>query len=280
MIERFNFYDVYGYLIPGVTFLGLVWLPFGLVTQKWPPAEFLSALAALVALVLGYIVGHIIQILSKIAIPSKKKDKDGVRRHPSYLLLEEIDTKFSPELRKRIVDRIQWRFGIDVSSSGNPDQRLRENRRNDAFLLCRTTLIKEGIASYAEQFQGMYVLMRGLTTAFGLASAYHLGWLLVMWLPASIDPFVLETSIILIILSFVLTFVLMCLTEKAIWAIGIVFPTIGIQLAWGRDISPDTWFFLLVTFLTSVFATVKCYGAYQSLAGTFAETVYRDFAVV
>jgi len=282
VIERFNFYDVYGYLIPGVTFLGLVWLPFGLVTQKLPPAEFL---AALVVLVLGYIVGHILQILAAKAIPSKKKVECGERRHPSYLLLEDADTKFSPELKKRIVDRIQWRFGIDVSSSGNPDQKLRENRRNDAFLLCRTTLIKEGMASYAEQFEGMYVLMRGLTAAFYLGWAYHLGWLVGVWLPSSNDILVLWALIIVIIFSFVL----MCLSEimdptEAIWPIRIVLPTImgiiGVLLAWGKDMSPETCFLLLVTFLTSFFAMIECHGSYQSFASTFAERVYRDFAVV
>jgi hypothetical protein len=35
MIEKFNFYDVYGYLIPGLVLIGLFLVPLGLL-GRWP----------------------------------------------------------------------------------------------------------------------------------------------------------------------------------------------------------------------------------------------------
>ena len=56
MIDRFNFYDIYGYLLPGLVLSALLGLPLALIAGKLPPAELGSALAAVV---LGYVVGQI-----------------------------------------------------------------------------------------------------------------------------------------------------------------------------------------------------------------------------
>ncbi len=34
---KFDFYDILGYLVPGLTFIGLVTLPFGLIRGHGPP---------------------------------------------------------------------------------------------------------------------------------------------------------------------------------------------------------------------------------------------------
>lgn len=47
MIERFNFYDIYGYLLPGATLVGLLWLPFGIITGTWPAAQLSEAVFVL-----------------------------------------------------------------------------------------------------------------------------------------------------------------------------------------------------------------------------------------
>ena len=47
MVEKFNFYDIYGYLLPGLVLIGLFWLPFGLILNLWPKAELSSALLVL-----------------------------------------------------------------------------------------------------------------------------------------------------------------------------------------------------------------------------------------
>lgn len=273
MIERFNFYDIYGYLLPGLTLLTLLWLPFGLVAKEWPTAQFLSAL---VALAFGYVIGHVLQILAKIAFPSTSKDRTGKDRYPSYILLEDNDQTLSPELKKRIADMIQSRFGIDVSDAGNSDLGIRDRRRQDAFLLCRTTLIQKGIAAYAEQFQGMYVFMRGLTAAFGLASTYDLGWVLV----GIVQPCFESRFLYILVGLTIILFVAAIVAKKGpYWWVAALLLLIGIQFGWGKEINLEAWLFLLAIFLTSLFVSRKAYGAYQSLAKTFASTVYRDFSV-
>src|SRR4051794_30126801 len=77
MIERLNFYDVYGYLLPGSFLLFLLWLPFGIVTGAWPPGEVTSAL---IAVVIAYITGHLLQGLIREVLPS---DLPPARRYPS-----------------------------------------------------------------------------------------------------------------------------------------------------------------------------------------------------
>ena len=53
MIDKFNFYDIYGYFVPGLALLAVLWLPFGLLKQGWPSADWGSALVAVVAAYLG-----------------------------------------------------------------------------------------------------------------------------------------------------------------------------------------------------------------------------------
>lgn len=58
MIERFNFYDVYGYLLPGLVLTALLGLPFWIAGRLTPPAQFASAA---LAIVIGYVLGHFVQ---------------------------------------------------------------------------------------------------------------------------------------------------------------------------------------------------------------------------
>ncbi len=136
MIQRFNFYDIYGYLVPGLTFLAMMWLPFGLVYHYWPPAPLSSGLAAasaLAAVILGYVVGHILQTLAIAAIPPTVLDtKSKQRRLPSDLLLDDDGPFFSAQFRKKLLDRIRDRSGIGVQGDTTKDADLRK-RRDDAF---------------------------------------------------------------------------------------------------------------------------------------------------
>lgn len=69
MIEKFNFYDVYGYFVPGAAFLAILWIPFGLVRHTWPPSTWTDAI---VAAVLAYIVGHLLQSVATNAVPASR----------------------------------------------------------------------------------------------------------------------------------------------------------------------------------------------------------------
>lgn len=177
MIQNFNFYDIYGYLFPGLILLGVLWLPFGLIEGQWPKAELLSAF---VAAVVGYITGHIIQTLARNASPPMIKDSEGDKRYPSDVLLDKDDRVLSGDLKNQLAASIKEFFNIDVrvELEGKEAKELKglSLQRRDAFFLCRDVLITTKTISYAEQLQGMYALMMGLTVAFALGASYHLGW--------------------------------------------------------------------------------------------------------
>jgi hypothetical protein len=166
MIKNFNFYDVYGYFLPGFTLLALIWLPFGLFHDLLPQPELSSALAVVV---FGYIVGHLLQILAAPALPSTIKET-WKRRLPSEVMLD--DDTFTPEFKEDLKRRVVAQFGDKFSGEKF------SSRRQEAFLLCRSFLIQHKVAAYVEQAEGMYVLMRGLTAAFVCGAIYHTGWAL------------------------------------------------------------------------------------------------------
>jgi len=68
MIDRFNFYDIYGYLLPGTLLLGIFWFPFGLGTGSLPAKEVSTTL---LLLALGYIAGHLLQTLASVVVSSE-----------------------------------------------------------------------------------------------------------------------------------------------------------------------------------------------------------------
>ncbi len=200
MVEKFNFYDIYGYLLPGVVLLLLLWVPFGVVLGKWPQPEIWSAL---LMLVLAYVVGHLIQTFAVPLLPSKKRDKDGNVRYPSDIMLDATDTKFGLDLKKKISDLAGKVLGVELKFP--EDLRLRQTnlkmaakekgiseeaegeaikvlagQRRDAFFQARSALLKEKGTWYWEQFEGLYALMRGLCFSLGVAVWYLFGWSLVL----------------------------------------------------------------------------------------------------
>jgi len=168
VIERLNFYDVYGYLLPGLALLGVGWFPFWFVAGSPFPAALSSALFALVV---SYVFGHLLQRLARTAFPQGRA-KDG--RFPSDYLLDKDDPELRPEVRAHVIDLIQRKFDLSVGAAAQAAEAT--DRRNEAFLLCRRALIQQKAGSYAEQFEGMYALMRGLAAVAALSVGYHLGW--------------------------------------------------------------------------------------------------------
>jgi hypothetical protein len=169
LIKRFNFYDIYGFLIPGSALVVGLWLPYGLIGGKWPDRE-LASLGA--ALALGYVSGHILQVIAHKALPSKSRDALKQLRYPSDIFLDHDDKTFSKPFKTLLATRIKNEFFIDIEEETDD----RSTRRLDAFLLCRASLMQAGRLSYAEQFEGLYALSRGLTAAFFLSALYHCGW--------------------------------------------------------------------------------------------------------
>ena len=175
MIERFNFYDVYGYLLPGVLLFSLAWIPMGVLTSIWPPAELSSAV---LVLALAYVVGHILHSLSEAALPFEFKDmtKEKNKRVPSDLLLDnkkQVLVNSFIGLRD-LADQIRRDFKLDVQEESDWSKEL-ANLRAGVFFRCRNVLVRQKAAGYAEQQQGMYVLMRAAAAAFLLSCVLYAG---------------------------------------------------------------------------------------------------------
>lgn len=280
MIERLNLYDLYGYLFPGLTILGLLWLPFGVVLRTWPPLEFGSALLALVA---GYVVGHVLHELSRWFFPSHSM-KNGVRSFPSDDVLDEDDKTFSAEVKERIRARILEWYNIDV--------KVWENRRA-GFAMCRNELLQRGRISYAEQFQGMYALMRGLGAGCFLSSANVFGWAIGSALSRDLAlSYALGVTLVA-----TLGFAFVCLkvewsseTEKArsrwpgsryagllvvLWGVGII----AALRNQGKMAEPMWGPFLMLSVILAGVGII-CVGTYKSFSLNFARAVYNDFLVL
>ena len=163
----------YGYLIPGATLLGILWLPFGIINGSWPAAQ----LAATVFILgFSYVIGHVLRTIAAATIPSKRK-WNGNFRAPSDRILDPDDTNLSSKVKSQLEHYVNAEFDIDVdtkhTATGSDDISA---RRTDAFFLCRGLLIRQKAADYVEQFEGLYAMLRGLAVAFLVGALYLAGW--------------------------------------------------------------------------------------------------------
>lgn len=171
MIQRFNFYDVYGYLIPGLAVVALLWLPSTVITGHWQD-EKLGWLA--VAVAVAYIIGHVIQNLSANAVSAKvMKNAEGKAAYPSATMLDPADSSLPADIKRRVQQNVASWFGIDVSIDQQANGPIAKSR-NAAFSLCRP--IVNARTAYAEQYEGLYTMSRGLFIAFCLGALYMTGW--------------------------------------------------------------------------------------------------------
>jgi hypothetical protein len=172
VIERFNFYDVYGYLIPGVVLLLCVGLPFLLSGTK---VELNEWMALIVGVVVAYLAGHIIQTMATTAIPSSRDPERRSWQYYSATILNPESSGLSAKTKDRLQSSVQDWFGLDLSI-GKPSDQTIGAARQDAFLLARRVV--NAASNYSEQLEGLYVMMRGITVALWLGIAFTIGWAL------------------------------------------------------------------------------------------------------
>jgi hypothetical protein len=279
VIERFNFYDIYGYLLPGFTLAILLWLPLGLTLKELPSADILSALIATIA---SYLIGHILQILSSKAIPSTISTRT-TRRYPSDLVLDEEDLSLSKPLKRRIYEKLNRQFGLDVQNKEASSSEL-SRVRQDAFMLCRRSLLLTKAKSYAEQFEGMYTFMRGLTTATLFAFIYFLGWLL----GSNIAREATSYAIVLGLLALAVSIILQIANTRrgtatqgiSIFILcGLSFVSVGAFFGSKYELSQENNFLFVGICLLLLFLSILFYERSQRFTMIFAATVYRDFCV-
>lgn len=263
MIERFNFYDLYGYLLPGSTLLTLALVPSALSKWELPNAEWGSAIAFLI---LSYLTGHILQAVARTAFPSTVLVNHSKKaKYPSEIVFDEHDTTLPKALKSRLAKTIQDKFGIDPSE---PSQ------RQAAFNLCRQTLQASDSPSYAEQFQGLYALMRGLQAAGIVASGQYVGWIL----GSLAGDHWWQTAVVVVGVAAIF-WIALSVTRYGFWSLVALAFALGalggtaLHLTSARRLG----LFLLVAALIGM---VRVAGqSYRAFAMKFATTVYEAYLV-
>ncbi|HTW83301.1 MAG TPA: hypothetical protein VMD91_04415 [Candidatus Sulfotelmatobacter sp.] len=168
MIQRFNFYDIYGYLIPGLAVVVVLWLPRAIVSGQ---SMDTTAGDIAMALALGYVIGHFVQNLASNAFSAKfVRDADGNPAYPSAIVFGNLQE----DVQLRIAKLAWVWFEMDVSVGQRASGAVLD-RRQAVFDLCRP--IVNARTPYAEQFQGLSTMARGLFLALNLGAAELLGWL-------------------------------------------------------------------------------------------------------
>jgi hypothetical protein len=176
MIERFNFYDVYGYLLPGFTWLLLLALPFHTIFQFTTASipEFTAVLAV------GYVAGHFLAGLARGLLKSESHDigeGSPVLVQRSVAVLSKryaFRDKVRPEIRQQLGKVFAERFKLPDPLT-NPDTFDVEQVKR-MFFLCRSALTQSKVAGYVEQYQGMSSMTRSLSFATWTTGAYYSCW--------------------------------------------------------------------------------------------------------
>jgi hypothetical protein len=298
LIEKFNFYDIYGYFFPGCAMLGLLWLPFAWVAWPWPKLS--SWVGAAVAIIAAYILGHLVQTIANHALPSAAKGRAGALatagrgesevkknpwRQPSSILLDAGDSAFV----SRLTSLVKESFQIDVSGSGTGNTQDVDARRGEAFLLCRAVLVEARVAAYVEQFEGMYTLMRGLSLAFFFGAAYLAGWALSQFRFGCSKPLAAAAAVVLIGVCVLVSYAAAPFGGRHVpsqrrmqldwWAgtlVGAALLALGYLLGVAAGSAPHRLVFL-AAMLVALFCAVRCYTAYHGFTWTYASEVWRGF---
>jgi hypothetical protein len=284
LIEKFNFYDIYGYFLPGAAFLAVLWIPFGVVRNSWPSHDWSSAL---IAAVFAYIVGHLMQSVASNAVPSwKAKSTDTDVRYPSEVYLDATNTTLPTPAKQKINELMTSQFGLNLRVDQVGDATI-DKARNNAFLLARQILIQGKAVSYAEQFQGMYALTRGLLSAFALASVYWLGWAAAIvknrWIVSGAVIVMVGSVLILINISAVMVRNILDAPRRkkyeAVYSLFLLISFFTIGYALGVRYAATHGQSALLAFLAgwAFIASFRAYGAYNFFAERFAITVWRDY---
>lgn len=285
MIKQFNFYDVYGYLLPGILLMFVFWLPSGILTRSWPEQDISKALFLAV---LAYIAGQVLQSIATLVVPSSTKSG----RFPHDVVLDASDKTFSSAFKGKLAQQIMNVFELPVGSNADAANNTETSRnRQVAFFQARSYLIANKAAQYVEQFEGLYGMMRGLSCALLFGAAYLLGWCIsferqytclnssmLIGLVVCLAVSVFSSGLVVIGWKIKQSALALAL------ALLLASTTCGFWIAegqslddWTRNLSHPQGTLWIVFFLLLIAAS-RCYSAYKAFADRFAQSVWRDFS--
>jgi len=280
MIDRFNFYDIYGYLIPGFVLLLVLVLPVFLTAGL--PADVLKLpdlSTAVITLIVAYVAGHLLQIVATKTLSTGS-------RVPSDRILDADDSTFLAGIKAKLRAKICSQFDIEVG-----DDKSKSSERSAAFFLCRNALMNANTKTYCEQFEGMYVMMRGICAASAIAFAYDLGWICLSLSSEPINPSRIQAATAVAIICVIVMAVLSIrdiappflrnhsfagLFLVALWCAGYlaaraIDPPTGIS----RPVLP-----LVAAGALSALSALWTFGSYRAFTGTWAKSVYENFLLL
>ncbi len=255
MIERLNFYDVYGYLLPGAALAGVLFLPYWFAGHPLPSSDVALG-SAVTSLILAYLAGHGVQIVGRRVFPESR---------PSDTLIISERDGFKEPFKTLLKNLILENFKLDI---------FKAEERLTAFNACRYAIQSKDAPSYAEQHQGLYALMRGLATVSLIGVCNYTGWILGIMAAAHPDG---AKAAALSLSATTLIFGL------AFWPpLALVFSTpiaFGFLEAAARPDHVNTThvFYLIVAAGGLAFASHASFRAFRYFQNTFATTVYITY---
>jgi len=268
MIERFNFYDVYGYLVPGFALLLVFSIPYFAAGGTFPFDDLADAVVVIIA---AYIAGHLLQIVAGKVMPIRTKAAGQTTpRTSSDLMLD--PGRLAPATRARLQTKILSKFGIDIDAAG-------PGGRDEAFLQARNILSASDRRSYAEQFQGMYSMMRGLSCAAAAGFLFDAGWLIGARV-AIADRYWVAAGVVVTIILAVFRDRIPEQGSRRLAFTGSLALLIVVSGALFVPPRPKGLFEVSAAAASSLLCSLWTHGAYRKFSDSWAKTVYLDFLEV
>ncbi len=314
MIDRFNFFDVYGYLIPGLVLTLVLGLPHAIIRPSILSIDLGSGVALIVV---AYVLGQQLYGLAELTIVSKmwvkEKEKKRLRHFSEFILYDHDPTNSfgSNAAREALRTSIDKYFAAPVAANAATAPPATEPHRH--FLSCRAALLQKKRASYAEQYQGMYVLARSAAAACALGICHLLGWISILvpvhgrvprlllvalsmsvalagagllarakhW--TSLESISPRLRRVLRVGDDTFTTAKETLERRTAWlvlaALGVFLFVAGRQTADPAAVERLRGVFLSGLFVSSLIG-LRSYAAFRHFALEFAKAVYRDFRVL
>ncbi|MGH9644544.1 MAG: hypothetical protein ACRD3Q_19240 [Terriglobales bacterium] len=282
MIEKFNFYDIYGYLLPGLILVGVLWVPFGLALHFWPSGSWESVLTVAA---IAYVFGILLQGIVGGVVPSKTR-LGG--RNPSAALLDAHGATLSPQVQTELAAQVKahLKLTLPINEDGTLDI---DKTREDISLIVRHLLIREKGTSYAEQMQGMYTLLRGIIGSLSIAFFYWIGWALAIFYVKWVHVLACIGLVVAILVASWIVVDLVILRRfrnskssetgwrlyAYMWLIAAL--TVGYLLGSYYGTSRASSIVLLVGSLCCFPTVIRSYEQYKRFTDHYAGTIWRDF---